>query len=280
MTYRSILVHLDASPRCALRTDIAIGLAREHGAHLLGLAPAGLINLPARGAPTLRGESSGLELAQARLNERAAALVGDFCQRVRAAGLASHEGRIDIDDSAHSLVQNARVHDLVVLGQTDRGAPAAGLETDIPEQVFIHAGTPALVVPAAGAFADIGRRIVLAWNGSRESVRAGHDALPLLRRAESVHLVCLERSNDLHHLSRWQLDDAGQWLARHGVSVVPHHEMVSGDVGAALLACIGELGADLVVMGGYGHSRVSEFLLGGVTRRLLARMTVPVLLSH
>jgi len=280
MTYRSILVHLDAAPRCAVRIDIAVRLASEHGAHLLGLAPAGLINLPARGVPTLRGEPNGLELAQAHLNERAAALVGEFRRRAQAAGLASHEGRVDVDDSARSLVQHARVHDLVVLGQTDRAAPAAGLETDIPEQVFLSAGTPTLVVPATGAVAEVGRRVVLAWNGSRESVRAARDALPLLRRALGVHLLCLERSSDLHHLSRRQLDDAGHWLARHGVPVEPHHELISGDVGAALLERVSELGADLVVMGGYGHSRVSEFLLGGVTRRLLAQMTVPVLLSH
>ena len=111
-------------------------------------------------------------------------------------------------------------------------------------------------------------------------MRAVHDALPLLRRALKVHLVCLERSSDVQHLSRRQLDDAGHWLVRHGVPVVQHHELIRGDVGAALLARIGELGADLVVMGGYGHSRVSEFLLGGVTRRLLAQMPVPVLLSH
>jgi nucleotide-binding universal stress UspA family protein len=280
MSYRSILVHLDESPRCAIRTEIAAGLALAHGAHLRGLAPAGVVNLPARVTPLTAGSPNYLELAQASLNERAAALVHEFEQRVRMIGVESFDGRADEQDTVPSLVQQAGVHDLVVLGQTDRSSPSATLDVAVPEQVLMHGGTATLVMPTTGRFERIGQNVVIAWNATRESARAVHDAMPILRRARVVHLVCLERESDLRHISRLQINDARDWLVRHGVELHVHQEPVRGDVGEALLSRADDLGADLVVMGGYGHSRMAEFLLGGVTRRLLAQMTTPVLLSH
>ncbi len=280
MTYRSILVHLDESPRCAVRTEIAAGLALAQRAHLRGLAPTGLVNLPVRVTSLTIGSPNYLELAQASLNERAGALVREFERRVRAIGVESFDGRIDDDDTGPSLVQHAGVHDLVVLGQTDRSAPSGTLDAAVPEQVLMHGGTATLVVPAAGHYEQIGRKVVVAWNATRESARALHDAMPILRRATVVHLLCLERESDLRHVSRLQLNDARDWLVRHGVPLQLHQEPVRGDVGEVLLTRADDLGADLLVMGGYGHSRLAEFLLGGVTRRLLAQMTMPVLLSH
>lgn len=278
MSYRSILVHLDDSPRCAVRVEFAARLAVRHRAHLQGLAPAGVVNLPARVTPSMTGVPNCVEIAQASLNERAAALVSEFKRRVKDAGLTSFDGRVDPDDPVESLVRHAGVHDLVVLGQTDRTAVASDL--DLPEHVLMRAGTPALIVPFVGSFDDVAGCIVVAWKATRESARAIHDAMPLLVQAREVHLMCFERVGDLRHVSRLQLNDAHAWLARHGIEARWHQEPVSGDVGDALLSRASDLGADLVVMGGYGHSRLAEFLLGGVTRRLLAQMTTPVLLSH
>ena len=280
MSYRSILVHLDDSPRCAVRTEIAASLALAHQAHLRGLAPAGLVNLPARVTPLSTGSPNYLELAQASLNERAGALVREFEQRVRTIGVESFDGRVDEDDTVPSLVQHAGVHDLVVLGQTDRSAPSTTLDLAVPEQVLMHGGTATLVVPAVGRFERIGQNVAIAWNATRESARALHDAMPILRRARVVHLMCLERESDLRHVTRLQINDARDWLVRHGVELHIHQEPVRGGVGEALLSRADDLGADLVVMGGYGHSRMAEFLLGGVTRLLLAKMTMPILLSH
>jgi nucleotide-binding universal stress UspA family protein len=280
MSYRSILVHLDESPRCVVRTEIAASLALVHHAHLRGLAPTGLVNLPARVSPLATGSPNYLELAQASLNERASALVREFERRVRAIGVESFDGRIDEDDTVPSLVQHAGVHDLVVLGQTDRSAPSATLDIAVAEQVLMHGGTATLVVPAVGRYERIGQNVMVAWNATRESARALHDAMPLLQRARLVHLTCLERESDLRHVTRLQINDARDWLVRHGVELHIHQEPVRGDVGEALLLRAEDLGADLVVMGGYGHSRMAEFLLGGVTRRLLAQMTMPILLSH
>jgi nucleotide-binding universal stress UspA family protein len=280
VSYRSLLVHLDDSPRCAVRTDLAARLALQHGAHLQGLAPAGVLNLPARTGPASLGVPDYLEQARAALRERAAARASAFESRVQAAGLAAFDTRIDEDDPVESLVRQAGVHDLAVLGQTDRTLPAAKLALDIPEQLLMRSGTPVLVVPRVGAFDALDGCVVVAWNATRESARALHDAMPLLARAREVHLICFERTADLRHVSRLQLNDAGRWLARHGVEARLHQQAEQGDLGDALLARAARLGAGLVVMGGYGHSRLTEFLLGGVTRRLLANMTMPVLLSH
>lgn len=279
-SYRSILVHLDETPRCAARVEIAARLAIAQQAHLFGLAPSGRVNLPARATPARRGEPTYLELAQAGLDERARALAHTHAQRMRAAGVASCEARHDEEDGVTSLLAHAAVHDLVVVGQTDRTSPAASIELDIPEQMVVHAGAPVLIVPSAGEFGGLDGVAVVAWNGTRESARAARDALPLLRRARGVHLMCFERARDLSHVPRLRLNDAKRWFARHEVEATLHQEPVAGDVGEALLACAARLGAGLVVMGGYGHSRMTEFLLGGVTRRLLAQMTTPVLMSH
>ena len=280
MSYRSILVHLDESPRCPVRVDIAARLARVHGAHLHGLAPAGRVNLPAHVVPSLVGVPDYMAIAQASLHERAAALVDAFVEHARAAGLEAFDGRVVEDDSVHALVEQAHVHDLVVLGQTDRGSPASSMELNSPDQVFMQSGTPTLVVPYVGAFDTVGECVIVAWNATRESARAVRDALPLLRAARRVHLLCFGAARDLHHVSRLQLDDARRWLARHGVEVVLRQEPVQADVGEVLLSRACDLGADLLVMGAYSHSRMLEFVLGGVTRRLLADMTLPVLLSH
>jgi nucleotide-binding universal stress UspA family protein len=280
MNFRTILVHLDESPRCAVRVDISARLAREHRAHLIGLAPAGVINLPARVVPSSTGVPNYLELAQATLSERAAALVQDFRERTRVIGVESVEGRVDEDDVVPSLLRYAGTSDLVVVGQVDRASTAMALDADVPEQLFMHTGTPALVVPYAGTFADVGQSVVIAWNATRESTRAVRDALPLLRRARDVHLMCFYRAHDARQVSRLELNDAQQWLIRHGVEAHVHQEIVEADVGEVLLSRACDLSADLIVMGGYGHSRMAEWLLGGVTRRLLAQMTVPVILSH
>ena len=148
------------------------------------------------------------------------------------------------------------------------------------QRLLLQVGRPVLVVPASGRFDAVGSTVMVAWKDTRESARAVHDALPILCRARHVHLVCLERPADNRHVSRSQLDELHRWLLRHEVEATLHQEAANSGIGQRLLARAGELGADLVVMGGYGHSRLHELVLGGVTRTLLAHMSVPLLLSH
>lgn len=280
MNYRTLLVHLDESPRCDARIDLAARLAREQGAHLIGLAPAGLVNLPARVTPSATGTPSYLELAQAHLDARAEARCEAFRARCAALGVESFEGRCDEQDIVESLVAQGRSCDLLVMSQNDPEAPVDAPDRDLAQQVMMRVGRPVLALPFIGRFEQAGRDVVIAWKDTREATRAVNDALPLLRKARSVHLMCFERPSDTRHVTRLQLNDLRKWLERHGIEAQLHQEAVRSGVGDKLLSRACDLGADLIVMGGYGHSRMAEFVLGGVTRTLLAHMTVPVLLSH
>jgi len=166
--------------------------------------------------------------------------------------------------------------DITVVGQpvTDGPAHVPGTE-GLPGDLAIATGRPVLTVPHSGSFKTIGRTVMVAWNGSRESARAVTDALPILQRAKTVYVVGANLRSSVPAL------DISTHLARHGVKVETktfHAEDTS--VGAALVSQITDLGADLVVMGAYGHSRFNEFVFGGVTRHLLNHMTVPTLFAH
>lgn len=277
MTYRSILVHLDESARCATRVTLAASLAKAHGAHLLGLAPTGLVNLPPAVRPVL-AEGIDLTAARERIAQAAADAVKRFNEQVKPLGLVSHEGRVHDDDTLSAVLQHAGASDLVVVGQHDPNNFTPLVSWDFPQQVFLQAGRPVLVVPYAGEFKTLGERVAVAWSDSREAARAVADALPLLRKARQVEVLSFSHPKD--DKAGAPLDGLGQWLGRHGVKANLHREVTELDVGNALLSRAFDLGADLIVMGGYGHTRITELVVGGVTRSLLAQMTVPVLISH
>jgi nucleotide-binding universal stress UspA family protein len=171
----------------------------------------------------------------------------------------------------------ARRFDLAVLGQTQRDDPTP-VET-VNETVLFDSGRPVLFVPfiqTQGLKLD---RVMLCWDGSRAATRAIADSMPLLHKAGTVEIVIVgdkpSRSDEIPGA------DLGAHLARHGLKVeVKRLTAVDIDVASMLLSYAADSDADMMVMGGYGHSRLREFVLGGVTRALLESMTVPVLMSH
>ncbi len=263
-----------------MRIDLAAQLARTHGAHLLGLVAAAVVEPQPRMTAALAATPGFLDLARGQVAGEAAVLLGAFERAAAARGVESIEGRWVAVAALEALVAQGRHADLVVLGQCSPGAPLDAEERDLVQRALLQVGRPVLVVPSSRIFEAIGSVVMIAWTDTRESARALHDALPILRRARQVHLVCLERPSDNRHVSRPQFDELHRWMSRHGVEVALHQEAASSGMGKRLLARAGELGADLIVMGGYGHSRLQELVLGGVTRTLLAHMRIPVLLSH
>jgi len=172
-----------------------------------------------------------------------------------------------------------RAVDLVVYGQA---APDYRLPTGFgPEEIVIGSGRPMLVVPYAGEFAAIGRRALVAWDGSPEVSRALHDALPLLRKAEAVTVMTVRRSEARSERDGPLLARLIKHLQRHGIPA-QSEETLRGDIPVSdvLLSRAADLDADLIVAGAYHHSRIRESLFGGVSRELLGHMTVPVLMSH
>ncbi|MBA3623854.1 MAG: universal stress protein [Methylibium sp.] len=280
MTYRSLLVLLDPHPLCAARTRVAMQLARQLDCHLVGVAPTGLIDLPAA-----LGEAASLsEFATLAWNtmqaqaEQAALSFRDAC---RAADLASFEAVVDETDKASSLVRHAHCSDLTVLTQADPGAADHRMTRQLVEQVVLYSARPTLVLPYAGRFDSVGSRVLVAWDDSREAARALADALPLLRRAGHVQVVSWNEDHQQHASPpQLRLGALHKWLMWQGVSADMSVEATTIGVADAMLSRAADQGADLIVMGAYGHARWAERVLGGATRGLLASMTMPVLMSH
>jgi nucleotide-binding universal stress UspA family protein len=274
MAYKTILVDVDASERCRARVAIALRLARECEAHLVGLYAREPVTLPSY----LSGEPVIVEHVRKAAAEDVAAAESTFRKAVAATDLAGAEFRTAAADASGAVSLHARYADLVILGQRDPEA-ASAVDTGFVEKVLFAAGRPVLTVPCVGTFDALGKRVLVAWNASREAARAVTDAIPLLRRADAVELITVNPEVGAH--GDIPGADIALYLARHGVRVeVKIERAVDIDVGNMLLSRAADLGIDLIVMGAYGHSRVREYVMGGATRTLLDTMTVPVLMSH
>jgi nucleotide-binding universal stress UspA family protein len=170
---------------------------------------------------------------------------------------------------------------LAILGRLD----PERAETDSirlrPPQVALASGRPVLIVPYAGHFDNVGWRVLIVWNAAREAARAVSDSMPLLTSAELVTVLTIDPHEGPHGHSEIPGADIALHLARHGVKTEIERMISAGlPVRDALLLRAADLGADLIVMGAYGHSRVRELLLDGATRSVLRSVTVPVLMSH
>lgn len=281
MAIRDILVHLDATAATTARLDLAARLAQQHRAHLVGLF---VVDVP---LPVfMGGEVGGAAFAAELLAELRDAALADaaqlkprFEERLRRDGL-SGEWRQPEGITPAEIATHGRYADLVVVGQADPAglAPAAVAAT---EAALFATGRPVLVVPHAWSGESVGHRVLVGWNASREAARAVHDALPLIAGASSVTVLTVNAEASAEGHGDEPGADIARHLARHGLQVtvrrVAGSEIGAGDL---LLNEAADLGSDLIVMGGYGHSRLREVVLGGATRTMLKSMTVPTLLSH
>jgi nucleotide-binding universal stress UspA family protein len=278
MGYRNLLVHIDDSKANARRLEAAIVLAQAHGAHLAGIYAAIEPSLPGNIAAEVPAQL--LDGLREQVAERVTAAEAAFTEVVERAGLSSDFRVAHCPGSrvAEVVALHARYADLAILGQPE---PEDGGEVDaeVPEDVVLGAGRPALVIPYIGAGKEIGKRVLIAWDGGREAARAVNDALPLLERAETVAVLVINPSRGGH--GEQPGADIALHLARHGITVEAQHiEVRDISTGNALLSRLADEDVDLLVMGAYGHSRLRQMVLGGVTRELFQQMTVPVLMSH
>lgn len=279
MTYKDLLVHLDDSKGCAKRVDAAVRLAASHGAHLTGFYP--IVEIPLLDAIRERIPRDIQAAMDAEAQARAEAALEHFRKAAERGGIA-YETRTDqaLDTTLARVVSmHARYADLVILGQTSPDEPAYA--SHLPEDVVLASGRPLLVAPQSWAPGPLGQRVLIAWDASREAARAVSAALPILEQAESVLVVSVNpKSTPLGH-GELPGADIAVHLARHGVEVsVQSIEIDHMGVGEAILSFAADGARDLLVMGAYAHSRLRELVLGGVTRTVLARMTLPVLMAH
>lgn len=280
MALKDLLVVVDDSAAGLARMELAARLAVRHDAHLTGLYVVSPISLPAFVEAELPAELRATLRAQA---EAGADQCGDqFDAVMRRHGLSDRsEWRAVSGDPTTAVSIHGRYSDLVIIGQPD---PRRDRDVAVPSpgDLVFSCGRPLLVVPYIGTFSDVGDRVLVAWNGSREAARAMADARPILSRAKKVSLLSVNPADAADGgLGDMPGADIAKYLSRHNAKVeVAHTTTDALEPGDALLNTVSDEGCDLLVMGAYGRSRLRELVLGGVTRHILKHMTVPVLMTH
>ena len=257
----------------SVRLGAAIEIAHAHRVLLIGYY---VVETAHVASYAMVGEALSIaeleDEERTRLSERAESMRRVFFQRTEAAHVAAEWHCVDAQSARHQHHQ-ASFADLLIVGQDERPEIDLGAAG-----VVLGSGRPVLVLPEIGDFGAIGRRALVAWNASRESIRALNDSLPFLKRADEVHLVVVGPDEVVNEIP---LAEVCFHLERHGVKAQPKTlRALPKEPGDALLSYATDEGMDLVVMGAYSRSRLSEFLLGGVTRRILNDTVVPVFVSH
>lgn len=263
MAIKDLLIYVDALVDTKQRVDYALGLAEIEGAHVIGVshAPKG----------------------DAMLRDGAVAALSGFARTGERRGVSVETRLIEcaLTNFPEEITLQARHTDMSVLGQPAADGPFAKPQTAVFEELLFHSGRPVLVVPWAGTADPTPETAIVAWDASGTAARAAADALPLLKLAKKVIvLVAADGEPDDHGEDPGT--DIALHLARHDVNVESRCIPLDPETQTAdlLLSQAAELGAGLMVMGGYHHSRIREYILGGVTRTIMRTMTLPVLLSH
>jgi nucleotide-binding universal stress UspA family protein len=279
---RSILVHLDPSPRSRTRLMLARDLAQKHGAHvtaLYGCTPS-IMDMP---YSLNEGAAAAVPILEKLDTERRddARAVFDSVPST-GPGLMStpmHWRELRGEHVVTGVSRHALCCDLMLLGQHDPNDSAAlAIPSDFIASSMIASGKPALIIPYANACKTLAQEVLIAWAPTRESARALSAAIPFLQQAQRIHLVVQADSNQ--EGSGTSAVEA--FLKLHDITapVKRHTSVADASVGEALLSLAADTSADLLVMGCYSHSRARELVFGGATRTLLKAMTLPVLMAH
>jgi nucleotide-binding universal stress UspA family protein len=276
MSLNDIVVYVDSAEATEARVDFAVALAKDHGAHLRGIAFAPTALLPLYGADVgLADMSEVLEGVKAQ----GEAALQAFKARAEAAGV-SVEGRLMqgmSEEFPRDFACAARHVDLAIIGQPRNGDPLLG-QYALVERCLFASGRPVIIVPAVTEKVVVTGTVVAAWDGSAEAARAFNDALTFLKRPSRVVLLVgvAEQGGEPP-----EVDDMVAHLKRRGVvGEVVRFSTGEGDIGKTILAKAKELHADMIVMGAFHHSRWREFILGGVTLTMLEEATIPLLMAH
>jgi nucleotide-binding universal stress UspA family protein len=274
MAIRNILFHAFEGKVGLAIEDVAFSLAEAHGATLTALNAVDNTPIPSYVVPYVPVDVAEAYVVESRaVAEKIHARV---LARENASGIRT-EWRYREGETLPIFTQHSHYTDLVVVAQGTVETAPLGLPLDLAGDLVLTAGRPVLVVPAGGVATPIGKRVLVGWNGSREATRAINDALPILEKADAVKVVSVGEEG-ARHLPGAEI---AQHLARHGVKAEADHVGdTEGPAAASLVFEARDFGADLIVCGAWGHSRVFETVLGGVTRQLLRDMALPLLLSH
>ena len=276
MSLKSIVVHLDENSAVEQRIAVAVQIARRFRARLRGIYSTRKTR-----AEVDMAELPPSEVAR-RISEREAREHGQSLLARTAA--AASLGEVDVDVLGTNAIDDAlavmRCADLSILSQPDLENDSGRFDRRLLEAALLGAGSPLLVLPRVQSAFEVGQNIVIAWDGGREAARAMRDALPMLASAARTTLLSIASRQRLREDVERSQARALTLLAVHGVSAKATRMDCTIDPGELLLSQVSDVGADLLVMGAYGHARVRETILGGMTRTRIEKMTVPVFMSH
>jgi nucleotide-binding universal stress UspA family protein len=280
MSYKTIVVSLNNVSRAGALNAAAVDLAVRNDAHLIGLyvipAPRIYTAMSAHTAPVVLDEEKVF------FEEREAGMREAFEKASANAGVSYEWRRVDShsSDVSNSVIEHGMQADVIIASQSDEDG-GDGLEADFCERIVMESGRPVLLLPTRGEFKTIGSHVIIGWNATREAARAIFEAMPILEKSSDARLIWVDPQNEGERAGNLPGAEMAATLARHGVKATAEAMPTGGlSVGNALLNRASDLGADMIVIGAYGHSRLREFVFGGATRTLLSDMTVPVLISH
>jgi len=276
MAIKDIFTVLDIYNESGPATRVALDLAERLEAHVTGLALAMEPLAPGFLASPIPAEFvvEAIEAAEKGARESA----DRFAAKAAAIGVAAEARTATVYSGGTPLVvREAQLSDLIIVGQEHPDQPEP-MRTALIEALLFDAGAPLLVIPYHWTAAVNFKRVMIGWDGSSTSARAVHAALPVLAMAEHIDIVIVAGAKSWHGEPG---ADVATYLARHGLDVaVSTVAKEAGDIASTLASHAAEASADLMVLGAYGHNRFREFIIGGVTRDVLAGMSVPTLMSH
>jgi len=274
---KDIVVNLSVGEKASPACDYAVSVAATFDAHLAGIAFLYDPIVPVSGAGYIPAD---VIEAQERDNEAATrAALDRFSTACSRAGVTAEPMTLSASFAGvgEQFGRIARRFDLSIVGQAEPETSA--VEEIIAESALFESGRPVIIVPYIQKAPLKLDNVMLCWDGSRAAARAIADAMPLLVKAGRVEVVIV--SNERGKQDEIEGADIGAHLARHGLNVdVKRTALGDIDVADVILSHAADAGSDFIVMGGYGHSRLREFVLGGVTRSIFRSMTAPVLMSH
>ena len=279
MDIKNILLHLDHSSGCQNRLQTAFAMASNYDALITGL-----FVVPDYVVPSYVEAQISVDLIT-DVTEKALARARDTLseyQKMAAAAGVTMDAHVVEGQVIPILREHSKYSDLLMLGQDQPDDPD-NASYGLADALLFEGACACMMVPHSGKLALPGKRILLTWNASRESARALREAMPMLKTAETLVVLSSEPDDADATIARGHphADELAHFLESHGIESVS-----SGindlDISAsdAILGQAAEMDADMIVMGAYGHARLREIILGGVTRDLLKQSPIPLFLAH
>lgn len=277
MAIKTLLVHLAPDPDCENRLSVAVGLAKKLDAHLLALFVATPVHLP----PGAEGRgASALYLQEARESAREkSTAIKKRVEEICSSADVSFEWIYGEEDHLDHLLDEVHHVDLTIVNQVGFDSFEDRLMYQMPEKLVIGAGGPVLVIPKGMKEYDLDAvgTILIAWTYSKEAIRALRDSLPMLAKADAVHLLTCGTDRHEATVSSTRVVD---YLKRHGIAVSQISQAQSGHAGEEILLTAEAVKAEMIVMGAYGHTSFLDKLFGSASRYVIGHTHIPLLMSH